>query len=42
MGAGEFMAWLDAYLKYYCEGQIKRSLGWLSSNKYRRSLGYDV
>ena len=38
--AGEFMARLDAYMEYYCEGRIKRSLGWLSPNEYRRSLGY--
>lgn len=42
VGTGEFMARLDAYLEYYCEGRIKRSLGWLSPNEYRRSLGYDV
>jgi putative transposase len=42
VGSGEFMARLDAYLEYYCEGRIKRSLGWLSPNEYRRSLGYDV
>ena len=38
--AGEFMDRLDAYLRYYCEGRIKRSLGWMSPNEYRRSLGY--
>ena len=42
VGAGEFMARLDAYLEYYCEGRIERSLGWLSPNEYRRSLGYDA
>ena len=36
----EFMSRLDAYLRYYCEGRIKRSLGWMSPNEYRRSLGY--
>lgn len=35
-----FMAELDAYLTYYDEGRIKRSLGWLSPNEYRRALGY--
>ena len=36
----EFMSRLDAYLRYYCEGRIKQSLGWMSPNEYRRSLGY--
>lgn len=40
--AGEFMDRLDAYMRYYCEGRIKRSLGWLSPDEYRRSLGYEV
>ena len=35
-----FMSELDAYLTYYDEGRIKRSLGWLSPNEYRRALGY--
>lgn len=35
-----FMAELDGYMKYYCEGRIKESLGWMSPNEYRRSLGY--
>jgi transposase InsO family protein len=38
----EFAERLDAYLKYYCEGRIKKSLGWMSPNEYRRSLGYAV
>ena len=37
--AGEFMERLDAYLRYYCEGRPKQSLGWMSPNEYRRSLG---
>ena len=40
--SGEFMDRLDAYLRYYCEGRIKRSLGWMSPNEYRRSLGYEA
>lgn len=36
----EFSARLDAYLRYYCEGRVKRSLGWLSPDEYRRSLGW--
>ena len=42
VGVGEFMSRLDAYLEYYCEGRIKESLGWMSPNEYRRSLGYAV
>ena len=35
----EFICRLDAYLRYYNESRIKQSLGWLSPNQYRRSLG---
>jgi putative transposase len=35
----EFICRLDAYLRYYNERRIKQSLGWLSPNQYRRSLG---
>lgn len=38
----EFMERLDGYLRYYCEGRAKGSLGWLSPNEYRRRLGYAV
>ena len=38
--AGEFMERLDAYLRYYCERRPKESLGWMSPNEYRRSLGF--
>lgn len=38
--AEEFMARLGEYLRYYCEGRIKESLGWLSPSEYRRKLGY--
>ena len=40
VGADAFMAELDGYMEYYCEGRIKESLGWMSPNEYRRSLGY--
>ena len=33
VGADEFMAELDAYLEYYCEDRVKRSLGWMSPNE---------
>ena len=36
----EFTERLEAYLVYYREGRIKRSLGWLSPMEYRRKLGY--
>lgn len=42
VGAEEFMRRLEEYLEYYREGRIKRSLGWLSPNEYRRRLGYAV
>ena len=35
----EFMAELDAYLRYYNERRTKESLGWLSPAQYRASLG---
>lgn len=38
----EFCGRLDAYLRYYRSGRIKRSLGWLSPDEYRASLGYAV
>ena len=34
----EFSALLDDYIEFYDEGRIKRSLGWMSPNEYRRSL----
>lgn len=40
VAAGEFMDRLDAYMRYYCEGRIKRSLGWLSPAEYRSAHGY--
>ena len=40
MGPDAFMVELDGYMEYYCEGRIKESLGWMSPNEYRRSLGY--
>ena len=35
----EFMALLDSYAKRYNEHRLKESLGWMSPNEYRRSLG---
>ena len=38
--AEEFMGRLEAYLVYYRDGRIKKSLEWLSPTEYRRKLGY--
>ena len=35
----EFSHLLDDYIEFYNEGRIKKSLGWMSPNEYRRSLG---
>lgn len=35
----EFMERLEEYLRYYNEDRPKESLGWMSPNQYRRSLG---
>ena len=37
---GEFAEMLHGYLLYYRSGRIKKSLGWLSPDEYRASLGY--
>ena len=38
--AEEFMGRLEAYLVYYRDGRIQKSLEWLSPMEYRRKLGY--
>ena len=38
--AEEFMGRLEAYLVYYRDGRIKKSLERLSPMEYRRKLGY--
>lgn len=35
----EFSCLLDDYIKFYNEGRIKKSPGWMSPNEYRKSLG---
>ena len=35
----EFCAAVDEYIEEYNETRIKKSLGWMSPNEYRRSLG---
>ena len=42
VGTGEFIEMLDDYMRYYRDGRIKRSLGWLSPAEHRRKLGYAV
>ncbi|MBQ6453532.1 MAG: IS3 family transposase [Coriobacteriales bacterium] len=42
VSAEDFIEQLDAYLRYYCEERPKESLGWLSPNEFRRSLGMPV
>jgi len=37
---GEFRDLLAAYIEAYNETRIKKSLGWMSPNEYRRSKGY--
>lgn len=39
VGAGEFIASLDAWLRYYNEGRAREGLGWMSPVEYRASLG---
>jgi len=36
----EFIAKLDAYIRWYNEKRIKSSLGYLSPIEYRESLGF--
>lgn len=38
--AGEFMERLDEWVRYYNDGRIKQSLGWMSPRQYRKSLGF--
>ena len=38
MTAEEFMGRLEAYLVYYREERINKSLGWVSPMEYRRKL----
>lgn len=39
VGYDEFHERLPAYLNYYNQSRIKKSLGWMSPAQYRRSLG---
>lgn len=42
VSADAFMRQLDEYLNYFCERRIKKSLGWMSPNEYRRNLNFAV
>ena len=35
----QFVSAVDAYIRWYNDARIKSPLGFLSPNKYRRSLG---
>ena len=39
VSTGTFIGMLAAYLRYYNEGRLKESLGWMSPMQFRRSLG---
>ena len=36
----EFIDRLNEYLEYYCDRRLKRSLGWMSINEHRKSVGH--
>ena len=38
VSTGTFIGMLAAYLRYYNEGRLKESLGWMSPMQFRRSL----
>lgn len=42
VSAQEFMDRLDAYMRYYRDERIKKSLGWLSPKEYRERFGYAI
>ena len=42
VGAGEFMAELDAWMRWFRSGRISRALGWLTPDEHRSALGYAV
>ena len=37
---GEFRERLDAYIGWYRDGKLKKSLGWRTTAEYRRDMGY--
>ena len=39
VSTGTFIGMLAAYLRYYNEGRLKESLGWMSPMQFRRTLG---
>lgn len=42
VGAGEFSATLDEWLRWFHSGRISRALGWLTPDERRLALGYAV
>ena len=42
VGAGEFMAELDAWMRWFRSGRISQALGWLTPDEHRLALGYAV
>ena len=39
---GDFMAELDGWMRWYREGRISQTLGWLTPDEHRLALGYPV
>lgn len=42
VGAGEFSAALDEWVRWFRSGRISQALGWLTSGEHRLVLGYAV
>lgn len=42
VGAAEFMAELDAWMRWFRSGRISQALGWLTPDEHRLALGYAV
>ena len=42
VGLGEFMAALDAWMRWFRSGRMSQALGWLTPDEHRLALGYAV
>lgn len=42
VGPGEFMAALDAWMRWFRSGRISQALGWLTPDEHRLAMGYAV
>ena len=42
VGAGEFSAALDEWMRWFRSGRISQALGWLTPDEHRLALGYAV